>query len=677
MSRIKFNFTMKLFLSHVVAILIVSGSVGTYFYHNAYESTIEQLRSRLLHTAAILSQTVDVNDLLDVRSTADVDLPGYQKVLTRLRFLRQTNPDVAYLYVMRREGEKLYFVIDSDASSRQAMPGHEYLQPTPSLWLGFDRPAVDQDIYQDEWGEFMSGFAPLSGGQGQYLLGLDMKADEVKKKLRQLQISGIISLVVSILMALVFSRLLAIYFHRPIVTLVARCQAIAAGKLEERVNARTGDEWDHLIGAFNQMSDDLGQTRQREQAAAQALRESKVVLEIKVKERTQDLEKLNGYLTIEVDERKRTETFLRIQQELALDGILVLDAENRYVSHNRRWQDLWALTSEQVVNDSLVEARSIYSSLVAPEQVAVFDQIKSAMSRRETGKIEYSLLSGRAHELYATPMIGRDGTYYGRAFFLRDVTDQKAAEDSWREINSGKDRLFSIIAHDLHNPFEGILSSTELLTTNIDNFSKEEVLSYLNTLNDSAEGAFKLLQQLLTWARCQMGHLHYRPEIVELWTEAETNLQLLRPLAESKKIELSNRVDHQAIAFGDPNMINTIIRNLLSNAVKFTQAGGRITLSTQTGADWVSFQVEDNGVGISAAAQEKLFKLSTNHTTLGTSNEKGTGLGLILVKELVECHGGRLTVTSAEGRGTTFRFSLPNPTPEQKGEVSAPQSTGN
>ncbi len=313
----------KLFLSHFLAVFLVSGSIGTYFYLSAYASLLNSLQTRLRSSAALISQTLDARTLAEIKGPADTARPVYRETLDLLRSIKKTNPDIAFLYLMRREGRRVFFVVDSDETSAQALPGREYKHTLPALWAGFNGPAVDNKVYEDEWGAFMSGYAPIKSGQGAYLVGLDMRAGEVKGKFRRLQISGLMSLLASVVLALLFSRWLSRHFNRPVKELVSRCGAIAEGKIGEQLDLRTGDELDHLIRAFNTMTQHLADSRERSRWAQSALKKGQEELEKRVDERTRELLEVNDQLREEITRRQKVEEALaRAARSDPLTGLM-------------------------------------------------------------------------------------------------------------------------------------------------------------------------------------------------------------------------------------------------------------------------------------------------------------------------------------------------------------------
>ena len=313
----------RLFLSHFFAVLLVSGSIGTYFYFTAVQRLTESVQARLENSAALIGQTLDAAELGTIRNADDRTNPIYQRYLDLLRNLGRTNPDIAFLYVMRHSAGRVYFVLDSDESEQQALPGREYTERTPSLMLGFQRPSVDDRVYHDEWGSFLSGYSPLRNGNGEYLVGLDMRADELGRKLAAIRIAGLVSLALSILLALLFSRILSAHFTGPVRLLIERCRTIAQGDLDQSVAIRSGDELEQLVDAFNAMSSKLADSRTQAERAQQMLQQARDLLELRVAERTQDLMAVNERLLHEVAERARAEELLaQVARSDPLTGLM-------------------------------------------------------------------------------------------------------------------------------------------------------------------------------------------------------------------------------------------------------------------------------------------------------------------------------------------------------------------
>lgn len=251
---------------------------------------------------------------------------------------------------------------------------------------------------------------------------------------------------------------------------------------------------------------------------------------------------------------------------------------------------------------------------------------------------------------------GRIVSYRG---ILRDITDLKKTEAELKNLNASKDKFFSIIAHDLRSPFGSLLSFSEFLMEDIDELTKDEIKLFASKINESSKAVFELLNNLLQWSRIQTGRMDYLPENYNLRSLAEQNINIFRDNAKSKHIEIINEIKSEIVIFADENMLNSILRNLISNAVKFTNAGGKVVLSAEIKKEFVEINVTDTGIGISDEIINQLFQIDVHLTTPGTASEEGTGLGLILCKEMVNINGGEIRVKSSLGNGTTFTFTLP------------------
>ncbi len=228
-----------------------------------------------------------------------------------------------------------------------------------------------------------------------------------------------------------------------------------------------------------------------------------------------------------------------------------------------------------------------------------------------------------------------------------------------KELNASKDKFFSIIAHDLRNPFTGLLGITDFIVQNVEKFSSQDVKENVSTLRDSAKTVYTLIENLLTWSRVQRGAMEYQPEEIFLDQLAEHTIRLFTPNAQQKQITLSNQVPEGTHAFADKNMIDTVIRNLVSNALKFTPSEGMITVSATQNESSVDMVVSDTGTGIPKKEIPQLFQLDVKYSHTGTAGEEGTGLGLILCKDLLEKNKGEIWVASELGQGTVFTFRVP------------------
>ena len=229
-----------------------------------------------------------------------------------------------------------------------------------------------------------------------------------------------------------------------------------------------------------------------------------------------------------------------------------------------------------------------------------------------------------------------------------------------RDLNATKDKFFSIIAHDLRGPFNGFLGLTQLMAEDLESLSGEDIKELSLSMRDSATNVFRLLENLLEWARLQQGLIAFNPHLVKLYPLVMESVTSVKDAATKKCFKLVFNVPDNIDVFADHNMLQTVIRNLVSNAVKFTAKGGKISVSAKTDVDnTVEIAINDNGIGMNAIMMDNLFRLDVKTNREGTENEPSSGLGLILCKEFVEKHGGKIRVESAEGIGSTFYVTLP------------------
>jgi len=228
------------------------------------------------------------------------------------------------------------------------------------------------------------------------------------------------------------------------------------------------------------------------------------------------------------------------------------------------------------------------------------------------------------------------------------------------ELNVTKDRFFSIIAHDLRGPMGGFMGLTDLLTEELRSMSLTEIQEYLENMRESATNLFKLLENLLQWARIQQGGMPFNRERVLFQPIVIESIEMIQESAKKKGIEIICDISEDVEVFADSNLIQTIIRNLVSNAVKFSARGGKVNLSAKTTEDGsVEISVKDRGIGMDQLMVRNLFRIDVRNGRKGTEGEQSTGLGLLLCKEFIEKHGGRIRVESEVGKGSVFTFNIP------------------
>lgn len=249
---------------------------------------------------------------------------------------------------------------------------------------------------------------------------------------------------------------------------------------------------------------------------------------------------------------------------------------------------------------------------------------------------------------------------------LTDISERKISENKLKEYserleltNSSKDKFFSIISHDLRNPFNSLLGFSELLANNIEDLTEQEIKDSAKTLNRTAHNLFNLLTNLLEWSKLQNGNFSIEKSEVILNEVINYTLDSFSESIKAKDVIILKENETEIKVFADRNMIESATRNLISNAIKFSRSGGIISVGCRVNGKVAELYVTDTGIGIPVEDQDRLFKIEKQFSTEGTSNEKGTGFGLLLCKEFIEKNGGTISFKSAKDKGSTFIFSLP------------------
>ncbi|MGE5395376.1 MAG: ATP-binding protein, partial [Candidatus Saccharibacteria bacterium] len=250
-----------------------------------------------------------------------------------------------------------------------------------------------------------------------------------------------------------------------------------------------------------------------------------------------------------------------------------------------------------------------------------------------------------------------------------DVTERKEAEkeisqknEELENLNATKDKFFSIIAHDLRSPFNSLLGLTEMLSVDLPNMSKEDVQPMVNIIYKSTNNLYRLLENLLQWSQIQSGTIPFDPKPVSLKLVIDESVEVTKEPAMLKEIDIASTVNNQLMVYADSNMLQTVIRNLMSNAIKFTPKGGKVTVAAfRTEDNQVEISVADTGIGISETMIGNLFRMDVKTNRMGTEREPSNGLGLLLCKEFVEKHGGKIWVESEVDKGSVFHFTIPAP----------------
>jgi PAS domain S-box-containing protein len=363
--------------------------------------------------------------------------------------------------------------------------------------------------------------------------------------------------------------------------------------------------------------------------------------------------------------RKELETIINTAPAM----IWVKNVDKKYTLLNKSYAETFSIDTKLSREEIASCANKIIS--VHPNRPQI-DKEDSAIieNRAPLINIERKVTLENGKSIYLNvnraPMFDENNNLVGIVGVMDDITtrveSEKALLDTKKtleESNKQKDKLFSIIAHDLRSPFNGMLGFIEILSEEYPDLSEEEKISFIKNIQTSLKDLLALIDNLLTWARSNLNREDYNPRDISMSEIINPVMRSYSIVAANKKINIHSSVEENLVLFADPDMLETVIRNLVSNAIKFTRPGGKISINGYQKDQLIIVEVADEGVGMSQEVANNLFKLDANVTSRGTNNEKGTGLGLIICKNFVEKHGGTIFVKSELNKGTVVSFNLP------------------
>jgi PAS domain S-box-containing protein len=363
----------------------------------------------------------------------------------------------------------------------------------------------------------------------------------------------------------------------------------------------------------------------------------------------------------------RDQIFFNLLMDIIPDRIYFKDLESRYLKINKA-----AARRRNLINTNDAAGKTDFDFFTEEHARTAFeDEQKIISNGKMLENIEELETWQNGRNTWASttkaPFFNKKGNIVGTFGISRDITSSKLAQEALKEseqklkeLNTIKDKFFSIIAHDLRSPFHGLFGLVNILIDEFDQMPGMMIKENLILINNKMKSLFHLLEDLLEWGRIQSNTIQYSPTPGKISSTINDVIELFSANSENKNITVNYECFDDEFQFNyDDKMISTVIRNLLTNAIKFTNPNGSISISVLREVNDIKICVEDNGVGIPDYYLNKLFNLTEYFTTKGTCDECGSGLGLILCKEFVERHGGKITVESKVNKGTNFSFTIP------------------
>lgn len=365
---------------------------------------------------------------------------------------------------------------------------------------------------------------------------------------------------------------------------------------------------------------------------------------------------------IEISLEKSKERYQKLV-EMQGEGLGKVDQDERFIFANPAAERIMGVPAGTLIGRKLNDFVTLDTLVQVRKQTMIRTE-----GQQSTYEMEIIRPDGEKRVLLvtATPSLNSMGEFESSVGIFLDITDRKNIENELKkneselkDLNTTKDKLFSIIAHDLRGPVGTSANLLEVMIEDHSSLSNDEQLNMLEILLNSAKSTFNLLETLLSWSIIQTGNLVFRPEFFNLTKCVGAIVENMSPTAFSKNISLLFDPKEEVFVFADQNMMQTVMRNLIGNAIKYTSKDGAILVKIVNQGNNSEISITDNGVGMDEETRNNLFILNKQNSKYGTENEKGTGLGLILCKEFIEKHKGRLVVESELGKGSTFKFDIP------------------
>jgi signal transduction histidine kinase len=342
-------------------------------------------------------------------------------------------------------------------------------------------------------------------------------------------------------------------------------------------------------------------------------------------------------------------------------------AEGRDIDMAHQYLDYYQNIKDSLLSATIADREGLLNTVYNSMKVGVENQIlaeqqeysESLIKKQQTYLIIVAVLAIIAFFALLYAMVSR-AKLQNSVKLLNEQKEQiRHKSEELEELVMTKDKMFSIISHDLRSPLQSIIGFSELVKKHMDSLSQEEVIEMMNQLSDNVSATLKMTDNLIQWGRLQMEQSSISPMQFNIAEIIKTLKDVYQPLAEQKEITLSVQVADRRTVYADPNHSELIIRNLVNNAIKFTEPKGEVKIICWENKDYTTISVEDTGRGIPQGMMDDLFNLKIT-STRGTAGEKGTGLGLMLCQEYAFQNKGKIEVESKEGEGSVFKLYLPN-----------------
>lgn len=650
--KYKFQFKTKLILTIEILVITITIICGYVVYHHTQNLTRETLRNKLIAIASTTASIIDSSEVESLKTQYAKEGDSYLKLKEILVKSVNSDEDIDSIYIMEKSDKEntLKFLVDSvttedinengiiEDEEREAEIGEEYdTSALPEMQEAFNEKTADHETSCDKWGCWLSGYAPIHNENNETIaiVGVDISANQITAHEKEMKFS--IFLILGTIL-LFFPIFLFIYLRnslRPI-SEIAKDITKFSGDLSTRIYMDRRDEFGLISDNFNKMADELTDLVKN--------------METKVVERTKEIAQQKKQIEAE---KNKTESILKSIG----DGVFVVNTDLEITMFNKTSELISGFSAKEALGKKYYEILQLFNDTDETKKNDSF--IREAIQTGTTQEMpQHTILINKFGQKIpvadsASPIKNSNNKVVGCVVVFRDVTHEY-------EIDKAKTEFVSLASHQLRTPLSSINWYTEMLLSGDAGKINEHQTKYLKEIYSGSQRMVDLVNSLLNVSRLEMGTFLVEPKKTNILEMADDVIKELTPRSLEKNIKIKKNYDITLPEINvDPKLMRIIFQNLLSNSLKYTSAKGKIELKITHDDKNLGIEVKDNGMGIPESQKSNIFSKFFRADNVRQTETEGTGLGLYLVKSIIEHSEGKVRFQSTENKGTTFYVSLP------------------
>ena len=650
MSRLrKISFKTKLILTVEFFVVVITVAVGIVAYKNLSLLVREVSREKLISIASSTAAVIDEEKHSSILNEADVDSENYLEIKETFRKIIQANENIEDIYTFRKsDTENIWnFVVDADEESdvdgngiidddeMPAKVGEEYdVTYFPEMKKSFEGATADHEISCDRWGCWLSGYAPIinSKGEAVAIVGVDIPAEDILVYERRIK-TVITYTLGAVIVAFPILLLFLLRFLLNPVSKIAKSISKLSDDLSTRIEINSEDEFGVIARSFNKMA---------------------LELEVLYKKMKNKVEKKSKDLAVQVEDSGQKQAKIETILGSIGEGIIATDKKGVVIMANHQTEIILSKNSKNILGlnvEKIFELKDEYGKEVAGK----FGPIQKALEEgsRVSGKYYYIKSENREVPIHITASpVSQSGKITGVVAVFRDITKED-------EVDKAKTEFVSLASHQLRTPLAMISWYSEALLDDDKNFSSKQKENLLK-IKKSNERMLSLVRSLLNVSRLEVGTFVIEAKNIDLIEIAREVIEEVGALAVIQNITIERRFSDDKIIFkGDSQLVRMIIQNLLTNAVKYSKENGKVLIEIFKKSGRIVIRVKDGGIGIPESEKEKIFTKMFRAKNIKEKDADGTGLGLYIVKSIVDHSGGNVYFESKESKGSVFTVDFP------------------